>query len=71
MPSVLILGYDIFKIIRLFVLKKKLKGYQTENQETIEQIENEKRQEIINNQINNNVIQIVKENEPVKEENNN
>jgi signal peptidase len=70
-PSVLILGYDIFKIIRLFVLKKKLKGYQTENQETIEQIENEKRQEIINNQINNNVIQIVKENEPVKEENNN
>lgn len=67
-PSLLILGYDIFKIARLIVLKKKLKSYNTENQETIEQIENEKRQEIINNQINSNVINIVKENEPVKEE---
>ena len=67
-PSLLILGYDIFKIARLIILKKKLKSYNTENQETIEQIESAKRQEIIDNQINNNVINIVKENEPVKEE---
>jgi len=70
-PSLLILGYDIFKIVRLVLLKKKLNSFNTENQETIEQIENEKRQEIINNQIDSNVIQIVKENEPVKEEQNN
>ena len=57
-PSVLILGYDIFKIIRLVILKKQLKGYSTENKETIDQIENEKKQEIINNQLNANVIQI-------------
>ena len=66
-PSLLILGYDIFKITRLLLLKKKLNGFNTENQETIEQIEKEKRQEIINNQINSNVIQIVKENETKEE----
>ena len=64
-PSLLILGYDIFKIVRLIILKKKLNSYNTANQATIEMIEQEKRQEIINNQLNQNVIQIVKENEPV------
>ena len=57
-PSLLILGYDVFKIIRLLLLKRKLNSYNTENKETIEMIEKEKRQEIINSQINNNVIQI-------------
>ena len=67
-PSLLILGYDIFKIVRLLLLKKKLNSYNLANQETIDQIESEKRQEIIYNQINQNVISIVKENEPEKEE---
>jgi signal peptidase len=58
-PSLLILGYDVFKIIRLLLLKRKLNSYNTENKETIDQIENERKQEIINSQINNNVIQII------------
>ncbi len=57
-PSLLILGYDVFKIIRLLLLKRKLNSYNTENKETIDQIENERKQEIINSQINNSVIQI-------------
>ncbi len=68
-PSLLILVYDIFKIVILLLLKKRLNGYNTANQETIDQIENEKRQEIIYNQLNQNVIEISKENEPTEENN--
>ena len=65
-PSLLILGYDVFKIVRLILLKKKLNSYNTENKETIDQIENERKQEIINSQINQDIINISKDNDPTE-----
>lgn len=57
-PSLIILSYDIYKIFRLFSLKNKLKKFNNENKETIEQIESKKREEIIHNNIQSDVIDI-------------
>lgn len=54
-PSLIILTYDIFKIVRLITLRRKINGFESENKDTIDKIENDRRQEIENEIANKNV----------------
>ena len=46
---------DIFKIVRLITLRRKINGFESENKDTIDKIENDRRQEIENEIANKNV----------------
>ena len=63
LPALAIVAYDIFKIFRLFLLKSKLESINNENSFQIEELEENKKSDILTNQLNQEIIEIIDDKE--------